>query len=78
MEETKDPFLEAGIEIPKELPYQPTPAAKRKGSVFGGSIFGGSQHKVDEALSRAGSVASLAKTSATNMIGVIQNLHVVG
>ena len=29
----KDPFLEAGIDIPEELPYQPTPVIKRKMSI---------------------------------------------
>ena len=29
----KDPFLEAGIDIPEELPYQPTPIIKRKMSI---------------------------------------------
>ena len=76
MELNVDPFLEAGIDIPKDLPYQPTPAVNRKGS-----IFGGSQQKID-AIPRTESVVSLAKTSATTMItkagvplGVSQKLY---
>ena len=35
-----DPFLKAGIDIPKELPYQtPLLPRKRNGSIFGSSIF---------------------------------------
>lgn len=62
-----DPFLEAGIEIPKELPYQ-TPALQRKrnGSIFGSSIFKTNEH--GDNLSRASSVVSLAKATANNMV----------
>merc|ERR1712226_1048354 len=53
-----DPFLKAGIEIPKELPYQtPSLQRKRKESMNQG-----------DNLSRASSVVSLAKATANTMV----------
>jgi hypothetical protein len=62
-----DPFLEAGIDIPKELPYQtPLPQRKRNGSIFGSSIFKASEQ--GDSMSRASSVVSLAKATANTMV----------
>ena len=62
-----DPFLKAGIEIPKELPYQsPSLQRKRKGSIFGSSIF--MNNDQGNNLSKASSVASLAKATVNTMV----------
>ena len=53
-----DPFLEAGIVIPKELPYQ-TPIMKRKFSLI---------RKKEHGPSPATSISSLAKDSSNTMI----------
>ena len=62
-----DPFLKAGIEIPKELPYQ-TPSLQRKRSVFGTSPFMNKVNDQGDNLSRASSVVSLAKATANTMV----------
>ena len=62
-----DPFLKAGIEIPKELPYQ-TPSLQRKRSVFGTSPFTNKVNDQGDNLSRASSVVSLAKATANTMV----------
>jgi len=62
-----DPFLKAGIDIPKELPYQtPLLPRKRNGSIFGSTIFRASEQ--GDNLSRASSVVSLAKATADTMV----------
>ena len=62
-----DPFLKAGIDIPKELPYQtPLLPRKRNGSIFGSTIFRASEQ--GDNLSRASSVVSLAKATANTMV----------
>ena len=62
-----DPFLKAGIDIPKELPYQtPLMPRKRNGSIFGSTIFRASEQ--GDNLSRASSVVSLAKATADTMV----------
>ena len=62
-----DPFLKAGIDIPKELPYQtPLLPRKKNGSIFGSSIFRASEQ--GDNLSRASSVVSLAKATANTMV----------
>ena len=53
-----DPFLEAGIDIPKELPYQ-TPVMKRKFSLI---------RKKEHGPSPSTSISSLAKDSSNTMI----------
>ena len=65
-----DRFLEAGIDIPKELPYQ-TPVPKRKFSLIGRKEqgLGGT--------SPATSLSSLAKASSNTMINFsrVKSLH---
>ena len=64
-----DPFLKAGIEVPKELPYQtPSLQRKRKGSIFGSSVFMNKVNDQEDNLSRASSVVSLAKATANTMV----------
>ena len=64
-----DPFLKAGIEIPKELPYQtPLLQRKRKGSIFGSNVFMNKVNDQEDNLSRASSVVSLAKATANTMV----------
>ena len=66
VEMAKDPFLEAGIDIPSELPYQ-TPTIKRKFSVMGKK-----DRKINdpdlESVSCQLPVASLAKTLSNSLV----------
>ena len=65
LEMTTDPFLEAGIDIPRELPYQ-TPAVKRKLSIL--------SRRSSKRVSHAGSVASLAKAASNTTINITTQL----
>ena len=66
VEMAKDPFLEAGIDIPSELPYQ-TPTVTRKFSVMGKRI-----HKINgpdlDSVSCQLPVASLAKSGSNSLV----------
>ena len=62
LEMTTDPFLEAGIDIPRELPYQ-TPLVKRKHSFL--------SRKSSRRVSQNGSVSSLAKATSSTAINIL-------
>ena len=69
LEMATDPFLEAGIDIPNELPYQ-TPMAKKKFS-------GLSLNRKDVKTSRTSppsSMSSLANASLSTMININNNI----
>ena len=70
MDMAADPFLEAGIDIPKELPYQkkkPTPKLKMKINSRRNSIV---DQGVDAVSIGGGSVASVAKATSSTMISI--------
>ena len=70
MDMAADPFLEAGIDIPKELPYQkkkPTPKLKMKINSRRNSIV---DQGVDAVSIGGGSVASVAKATSNTMISI--------
>ena len=75
VEMARDPFLEAGIDIPRELPYK-TPSVKRKFSLMGQKDRKINDPSLDR-ISPSNSVASLAKSTSSNLMSVnnLKNLH---
>ena len=75
IEMARDPFLEAGIDVPSELPYK-TPSVKRKLSVKGKKDLKINDPSLDR-ISPSNSVASLAKSTSSNLMSVnnLKNLH---